>query len=132
MGYITPQRVAEIRRQVKELYPTYKFSITRDGYSGVSITILEAPYLFTEKKYEQVNVYYVKDIKDPIKRSVVESILKIANEGVTTYETGDYGSQPSHYVYIHFGEWDRPFKLIIPGTNGKPVAAVRIKSLQTI
>jgi len=90
------ERVAQIRAKLKEKYPYIKFSITKDGYNGVNIRILEAPIDFSDKENQQAKAA-LKDIED------------IASEGVTYRETGDYGNQPDFYVWVRVGTWDKPF-----------------------
>lgn len=131
MAYLSSQRVAEIRNELKAIYPDFKMSITRDNWSGVKIAILEAPIKLTESEKESINHFYISDIKDPVKREIMATIYNIANKGVKIYETGDYGNQPSHYVDISIGQWDRPFKMTVKGTSGKTVAAFRIKSVKS-
>lgn len=127
MAYISSERVAEIRKELKATFPNYKFSVTNDNHSGVNIAILEAPIMLTDRTYEQVNVYYVRDIKDTEKRTVIEIIVGIANKGVKYYETGDYGTQPSHYTHITIGQWDKPFKMALYNEKGKTVGFVKVK-----
>jgi len=98
MSYISTQQVKEIRNELKKNFPTTKMSVTRRHYSGVQITILSSPIKLTDKKYQSVNHYYISKIND------------IASTGVTYRETGDYGTQPSHYVTISIGDYERPFE----------------------
>jgi hypothetical protein len=41
MTYIEKERVAEIRTELKKLFPTFKFSVTRQNYSSVNIKIMK-------------------------------------------------------------------------------------------
>lgn len=111
MGYITSERVKEIRNELKTLFPAFKFSITREHYSTVHIAIIEAPFSMTEKEYETVNIYHISSRENSPAKDVLEKVLSIAQSGVKYYETGDYGTQPSFYVDITIGKWDKPFKL---------------------
>ena len=126
MAYITTERVSEIRKELKNLYPDFKFSISRDRFSTVRIVILEAPIPLTEKKSETVNVYWIKERKG-IQKEIFTQIVEIANQGVKHYETGDYGTQPSHYVDLLVGDWDKPFKMVIRNEKNKPVFGIRLK-----
>ena len=102
----TTQRVKEIRNELKNVLPAYKFSVTKRHYNGVTIVILSGPTKLTET-HESVNHYYINESTDPVKRNVLTIIDKIANEGVSYRETGDYGWQPDFYVNIKIGEYDR-------------------------
>ena len=41
MAYIEKERVAEIRVELKKLFPQFKFSVTRQNYSSVNIKIMK-------------------------------------------------------------------------------------------
>lgn len=129
MAYISKERVSEIRKELKATFPEYKLSITTD-YSTISIAILEAPHPLASKDYEQINIYYLDRIEDTEKRTVLEIIKNIANKGVKYYETGDYGTQPSHYTSITIGQWNRPFMMTIKNNKGKSIAGIRIKKVK--
>lgn len=119
MPYISKERVAEIRSQIKKEFPDYKFSIVRDGHSTVEIAILEAPFnMLTNgngETYEHVNHFYIRDhYKDfPQVRDVLARIYEIADQGNSIVSVdGDYGNIPKFYVGIRIGRWDKPFKVI--------------------
>lgn len=130
MAYISTERVAAIRKELKTKYADFKFSITKRDHSTVCIVILEAPVLMTGKKYESVNVYYIADSYTGQAKEVLQGIYSICSQGVTWYETGDYGNQPSHYIDISIGQYDKPFRYLIKGANGKPLAAVRAVTIK--
>lgn len=127
MGYITTERVDVIRKELKAAFPDYKFSISKRHHSTIVVSILEAPLPLTSKPYESVNIYWLRDIKDVEKRTVLEIIKDIANKGITWYETGDYGNQPSHYLDLSIGTWEKSFKMTIKNDKGKTVAALTVK-----
>src|ERR1035437_5695164 len=114
MPYITSERVSEIRKELKKEFPSKKgwtLSITKRHYSTVCVDILTAPFqlLIGERKYEQVNEFYIKDhYKD--KPQVAEALSKIqsiiANGNHTVSEDGDYGSIPAFYTQLSIGRWD--------------------------
>jgi hypothetical protein len=108
MAYITTERVKEIRTQLKAEFPQTKFSVKRRHHSGVQIVIESSNLQLTQKEYEQVNECYVKDRKHEGSEMLVR-IISIAEQGTTYYETGDYGTQPSHYVWLSIGNWEKPF-----------------------
>ena len=104
----TTQRVKEIRNELKNVLPAYKFSVTKRHYNGVNIVVLSGPAKLTET-YESVNHYYIDENTDPVKKNVIKIIDQIASEGVSYRETGDYGTQPDFYVNIKIGEYDRHY-----------------------
>ena len=49
MAYISVEQVAQIRKQIKNKFPAkkgWRFSITREHYTGINITIVNAPVNF--------------------------------------------------------------------------------------
>lgn len=124
MGYISTEEVAEKRKKLKEAFPDYKFSISKDGYSGIRVAILEGtiPLLEEGENYRDVNVYYIDEsFKDmPQARDVINKIYNIINEGNKRRETSDYGTQPDFYTYIYIGQSDnKPYKVIPKKSSGR-------------
>jgi hypothetical protein len=124
MGYISTEEVAEKRKKLKEAFPDYKFSISKDGYSGIRVAILEGtiPLLKEGENYRDVNVYYIDEsFKDmPQARDVINKIYNIINEGNKRRETSDYGTQPDFYTYIYIGQSDnKPYKVIPKKSSGR-------------
>jgi hypothetical protein len=115
MPYITTERVAEIRAELKKEFPDFKFSITRENYSGINIVIMEAPIDFNPickhgEGYSQVNVYWLKEIQHQEIKEALLKIYSIANSGNRTItEDSDYGNVPAFYVWLHIGKYDKPF-----------------------
>mgnify|MGYP006266484321 CR=1 FL=1 len=109
MGYITKEQVQEIRQTLKSTFPKTKFSITRVDYSGVRIVIRQSDVNF-DVEYKQVNEYYIDKNYTGSQRDMLKTIRNVASKGVTYRETGDYGHQPSHYIWINIGEYDRHFQ----------------------
>jgi hypothetical protein len=128
MAYITTERVKEIRSEIKAAFPSFKVSVTKENHSGVAIAILEAPVLLSQTGYEQVNHYAIGREEKTDRSEVLSKITAIANNGVRYHETGDYGTQPSHYVWLSIGQWDKPFKYIVTDENKKPQIGIKIKS----
>jgi hypothetical protein len=111
MSYISTQQVKEIRTELKALFPKTKFSICREHYSGVRIEILKSDVNF-ETSYNQVNTYYIAEHFEGAQREMLLKIYEIASRGTTWFETGDYGTQPSHYVWMTIGAYDKNFQHI--------------------
>ena len=107
------ERVAEIRRELKAQFPELKLSITKGNYNGANITIFEAPADYNldpdNRGSFSINHYHF-DFYDGKAREIFEAIFAIASKGVRYYETGDYGFQPSFYIDISVGRYDREFK----------------------
>ncbi len=116
--------VANIRKELKRCFPTFKFSVTNRNYSSVNIVILSAPkdlLAGCEFTYKDVNIYridrdYLEDY--PGIRYILNRIYEIANAG--NYDNSD--SQIDHfdigfYVNISIGDWERPFVNTSLGTQ---------------
>lgn len=109
MGYISTQQVAEIRNELKALFPKTKFSIKREHYSGVRIAILKSNVNFNVD-YKTINECWISENYAGEQRDFLLKVYEIASTGTTYYETGDYGTQPSHYVWMQIGEINKPFE----------------------
>jgi hypothetical protein len=115
MAFISVKEVKEKRERLKKELPTIKMSVTCRHHSSIDVHIISAPFDMMpdkEKKYEQVNQYYISDHykNSPQVRDVLLQIYKIISEGKKTIsEDGDYGSIPNFYCNIAIGKWDKPF-----------------------
>jgi len=114
MPYIEKEEVKERRKLLKKEFPNFKFSIVREHYSTIVVSILESPFAI-EKDCEQVNHFYIKEhYKD--NPELCETLLKIKNiinnGNYTVVNDGDYGAVPSFYISISFGKWDKPYKQV--------------------
>lgn len=112
MPHITNEIVSQKRKEIKTAFPNWKFSITKRHHSTLCVDILEADIKLTEKEYESVNQYYIKDhYKDnPEVRDVLQKIADIMLKGeeIVSHD-GDYGAIPNFYVDLSIGQWDKPF-----------------------
>lgn len=127
MSYISSEEVSKKRAAVKAAFPDFKFSITKDNYTSINVVILEAPFnmLLSDKStYESVNPYRTEEWYKEIPKAgkVIRDIHAILNEGNHIIsEDGDYGNIPAFYTNIRVGDWDKPFKVVVP--NKKVVIA---------
>jgi hypothetical protein len=118
MPFISTEDVKAKREQLKKEFPKYKFSITKENYSSISISILSGPVDLLpnkEKKYESVNQYYIDDNykNNKFTRDLLNKIYDIANsKNYTVTEDADYGSVPKFYVNITIGKWNKPYLII--------------------
>lgn len=115
MSYISTEEISKKRKEIKKAFPTWKFSITRRHYSTICVSILQADIQLTEKPYEVVNHFYIKDHfqNKPEIKDVLQKIADIMLEGEKIVsEDGDYGSIPNFYSNLTIGEWDKPFVFI--------------------
>jgi hypothetical protein len=111
MSYISSETVAQKRKQIKAAFPGFKFSITRNHSSGISIDVLAGP-LDMQVEYQQVNTFYIKEhyAAKPLVQKFLLELYAIAAEGKTTGDwDADYGFIPSFYVNISIGAWNKPY-----------------------
>jgi hypothetical protein len=115
MPLIKTEEVANIRKQLKDKFPNWKFSVTRDGHSRVSIVILSGPLHFEFKdgrNHQQVNEYYIEENHTGEWKEFLLEIYKIAksqNYNPSIVEDSDYGHVPSYYISMSIGDWDKPY-----------------------
>ncbi len=103
MAYISTQEVKEIRENLKKEFPTLKFSVKREHYSKVVVSILhgDIDFGFTYK-----NIQYVKN-------PICEKIVAIVN--CKNYDNSnsmiDY-FDCGYYTGIFVGTYEKEYKLI--------------------
>lgn len=120
MAYIKSEQVSEFRQQIKAAFPGWKFSITKENFSAIRVTILQAPIQMINndldkplnRTYVQTNVYYIhehyKDRPDVMKALLkIKSICMKGNHDNSDIMT-DY-HDVGWYVYINIGDYDKPF-----------------------
>lgn len=101
MAYITTEQVAEMRKELKAIFPkNFKFSITREHHSGVRVAIMESPLQF--------ECHGNRRLKN---HKTIERIIKdVINKG--NFDHSDSMTDYFHvgwYAYIEVGKWDRPY-----------------------
>lgn len=112
MAYITVDEVKEIRNDLKTEFPSkdgWKFSVTREHSTSISVSIMKAPVRFTEKDHVQLNHYYLDRYENS---QVLEKISSICNK--KNFNKSDIMTDYHHVgFYFHFsvGKWNKPFEL---------------------
>lgn len=123
MPYISTEQVAEIRQELKKEFPHVKFSVRREDYSGVIISVMESPYEWDEDvNGRQINHYHLDQYPNA---KFLERVVAIAQRrnGVLV-EDSDYGTVPHYYLSLQIGKWDKAHK-----TNSHKNVMVWMKSL---
>jgi hypothetical protein len=117
MAYITSESVKEIRNEIKKNFPAskgWKFSITRENYSSVNCTIIQAPIDLLankERTHENVNEYYIDNSERSFEaKEVLKQISGILNTNNfdKSDPTTDY-FHVGHYTNLTVGCWNKPF-----------------------
>jgi len=116
MPHISTESVKEIRNTLKVNFPNFKFSVTRNHCSEISIKIMQSNDKALKNydyEYLQINQYYIKEnfSHAPKLAKILQKIYEIANKTnyIVTIDS-DYGSIPNYYISISIGQWDKKFK----------------------
>ena len=117
MPYISTEKVAEIRKELKATFPEYKFSVRKDGNVGIFVTVLAGPIqLMSDPRNDEefVNEFHYEShyAGEPEKLGFLRKLLGIVRRDVyTIVEDSDYGAIPSFYTNISIGDWRKPYKV---------------------
>lgn len=107
---MTKKRANEIKAELKAKYPKIKFSITTEKWRSITIKVMSAPEAYGfQFVNRQINEQWLEECLADKALEIMQDIKAIANEGVRYYDTADYGTQPSFYVWLGVGKWDKPF-----------------------
>jgi hypothetical protein len=125
--------VCEIRSNLKNELPGYKFSVTRKHYDSITVALMESPESpfcdekvegtkFTHKgEYAQLNHYCIKKncngyhLTDAA-LELFQKINEISNR--RNYDHSDIQSDffdVNFYFHMNIGKWDKPFKVCKAG-----------------
>ena len=136
MAYISTQEVAAIRKELKAQLPQYKFSVTKQHHSSVTVAFMKGPafaeytyfdrYAGEEKEgvlegHEQLNHYHAEKFYGEENAAIinkVEEIIKTAPVkagGREWYDDSDSQTDyfdTAFYLSIHVGKWDTPYQIV--------------------
>lgn len=103
MAYITTEEVAQIRADIKAAFPKdFKFSITKQHYSVVTVALMESPLSFDKTTFYQ----HPKGHKAIIK--IIKAIVNKKNFNHSDSMT-DY-FHVGFYSHINLGKYDKPYQ----------------------
>ncbi|MEY2703525.1 MAG: Sinorhizobium phage phiM7 [Bacteroidota bacterium] len=117
MAYMSTEHAAKIRKNLKEAFPGFKFSITKHHHSSICVSILESPLDFSkdfeknESGYIQLNQYYLDRYSHS---DILKQMYNIINKG--NFNDSDIQTDYFHvgfFVHFNIGQWNRPYKQII-------------------
>ena len=125
MAYIDAKDVQAIRKELKENFKGFKFSVTKSHSSSVNVTILSGPVDFSditdESGYAQINQYWLDRTGDH--KAMFEKMIDIIK---TAPMRGDgYNKQgwfdksdsmtdyfhTAYYFNVNVGKWSQPYQL---------------------
>jgi hypothetical protein len=124
MAYINAQDVAQIRKELKEKFPKFKFGVRKGaGSLSVGVTIKSGPADFVDpngRGYIQINQYHLGNYgpHEKFLREVVD-VVKTApsrgegfRKGEGWYDRSDAMTDyfdTAYYFDIHVGAWNKPY-----------------------
>lgn len=137
MAYIEKERVAEIRAELKKLFPTFKFSVTRQNYSEVNVKILKGDINFFDdamrpdgidhfgdsrkltdyakvNRYTSVNEFHIEGNWEGEAQKMLLKVKEIICKGNYNRNAGDMGADYpdwNFFTRISIGSYDKPYEL---------------------
>ena len=121
-GQHAPEIVELVRNWLKETYPRYKFSVRRENYNSIYITLMQADFeAFTEesgvKTYVDINPYHIEAETDLTERT--REVMKNVCAFVQSYNFDDSDPMTDYYhtnFYLHLsvGTYKRPYRTALP------------------
>jgi len=125
MAYITTEEVKAIRQALKaEFGKTFKFSVTKQNYSQVTVSVMASPLAFTEqlngRDNAEINHYWIEDneklsseekkVAEKINQIILTAPAKLTGEAFRDNSDSmtDY-CDVSYYFHISLGKWDKPY-----------------------
>ena len=128
MAYITTEDVKAIREELKAAFPAMRFSVRRDHYSAVIVSIMKGPKeletLFADDEYSVKSRYQQLNHFHPHMYGEHEDLITKISEithnapgragGSEYFDKSDSMTDYFHtafYVNIHIGKWNKPFEV---------------------
>jgi len=125
MAFLNSNDVAQIRKELKEAFPKFKFGVRKgSGSLSVDVTIKSGPADFVDphgRGYIQVNQYHLGNYgpHEQFLRKIVD-IIKTApsrgegfHKGDVWYDRSDAMTDyfdVSYYFHINIGAWNKPYQ----------------------
>ena len=131
MAYISANDVAAIRKELKEAFPKWKFSVRKgSGSLSVDVTILKGTCAFEEgftnsfqgKKHCQVNQYWIDSHWTDLEaRAALNKINEIMHNapgragGKKFYDNSDAMTDyfdTAFYTHLSIGAWNKDYECV--------------------
>ena len=120
MAFINKENVKQIREALKKEFPEIKFSVRKENFSSVYVSILKSPYdfsdlpFFRQDSYTNVNHFRVPDC---VHRRLLEKILKVIKTGSDRkwFDKSDSMTDYFHvafYIHLYVGHWEKGYEMI--------------------
>ena len=120
MAYINKEQVKQIRESLKKEFPEIKFSVRKENYSSVHVTILKSPYNFSDlpnyRSDSSTSVNHFR-VPDCVHRRMFEKILMIIKTGSDRkwFDKSDSMTDYFHvafYIHLYVGHWEKGYEMI--------------------
>ena len=108
MAYLTKEETTRIRKELKDTFPQFKFSVTNHRYSCLNVAIMGGPENFCPNMggYGTINPYYT----DRYESSELEQMMVIIKKN--WYDRSDIQFDyfdTAFFISLTKGKWDRPY-----------------------
>ena len=121
MAYIGANEVREIRNELKKTFPTLKFSVRKNGYSSVTVSIMKGDVDFSpildKSGAIDVNHYHLGNYGEFAGlfgkiNDIIKSAPAKAKDGCAWYNNSDAMTDyfdVAFYYNITVGKWSKPY-----------------------
>ena len=131
MAYLNAADVKQIRLELKETFPDFKFGVRKRDSMAVSVTVKSGPTDFSslfkdeysaKRQYVQINGYHIDKFYGEHAEffKQVQTIIKTAPARGEGYRKGEGWYDRSdamvdffdtaYYIDINVGSWDKPYE----------------------
>lgn len=119
-GQGTVEIVSIIRGWLKETYPKYRFSVRRDGYSSIHVSLMSADFeAFTKESglvHTSINHYRIDTEKGLTDRA--REVMANVRDFVMSYNYDDSDPMTDYfctnfYLTLGIGKWSAPYKVVL-------------------
>lgn len=125
-GQSSREIVQIIRDWLKETYPVYKFSVRRDGYSSIHVTLMSADFeAFTKESglvQNAINHYRIEREHGLTDRA--REVLLNVRDFIMSYNYDDSDPMTDYfctnfYLTLAIGKYSNPYKVVLPKLDMK-------------
>jgi len=119
MAYINAKHVSQIRNSLKNEFPNFKFSVRKDQFSEIIVTIKKGNVDFSDILNENntidINVYHLRNYKNH--EALLQKIINVIKTGSDNkwYDKSDMQSDYfniAFYITLKIGDYDHPYQMI--------------------
>ena len=121
MAYIGKEQAAKIRKELKELFPQFKFSVRIADHRSLNVAIMAgpidfravAPHAFRDESYYcQINRYHIENTWEGAVGQILRAITDVCNRD--NYDNSDIQTDyfdVGYYFHLKIGKWDRDYEV---------------------